>query len=385
MRRSRRETELEGKPVHLATLPVVSVQLPVFNEPLLVCAAIDTLCRLDWPRDQLEVMVLDDSTDETSGLAKSRVAYWRSQGINIQLIQRAARTEFKAGALAEAFQRTTAPFIAIFDADYRPAPSFLRETIGRLVSDPRAAFVQARLDFRNRNRNALTRAQAIELDTFLAYEQAARNWAGVPMTFNGTCGVWRRDAIEDAGGWSGASLVEDQDLSFRAFAKGWHCRNLVTVAVQGELPETFTVLVGQRSRWGSGTAQTFAKLPWRLLQHLKWHQQIAFVLLAAFYSWVSILLVAIAGIVVATFFVDQGRALTVSLGLLAVLGLLIVLKSIGAVLARRVLKRPLGGLFIDLLRMWIMEAFLLPYVALALLRGFTARQLPFLRTPKTGH
>ena len=189
-------------------------------------------------------------------------AHWRTEGFAIKHVMRAHRTDFKAGALSAGLQHTGAQYLAIFDADYRPPPSFLRDTMPALLAEPRLAFVQARLDYRNRERNVLTRAQALELDTLLAYEQAARSWAGIPMTFNGTCGVWRRKAIEEAGGWSGKSLAEDQDLSFRAFGLGWRSRYLVSVSAEGELPESFDVLVTQRQRWSTGTAQTFRDLPW---------------------------------------------------------------------------------------------------------------------------
>jgi cellulose synthase/poly-beta-1,6-N-acetylglucosamine synthase-like glycosyltransferase len=365
--------------------PLVCVQLPVFNEPALIGAAIDSLCALDWPRDRLEIMILDDSTDETSDIAASRVVQWREKGFVIHHIVRAHRTAFKAGALSVGLQHTTAPYLAIFDADYRPPSSFLRNTMATLLADPRLAFVQARLDYRNRERNLLTRAQALELDTFLAYEQAARNWGGIPTTFNGTCGVWRRQAIEDAGGWSGRSLVEDQDLSFRVFALGWRCRNLVSVSVEGELPESFDVLAMQRQRWGTGTAQAFRDLPWRLLSELKWYQAIIFVLLALFYASTSVVLVTILAVAGACWLIEPMRAVVVGFGLLATIASIVVTKSIGAALATRILGRPLGISFVgDVGGMWLMEAALLPIVGKALFIGYLSRQVPFLRTPKKG-
>jgi cellulose synthase/poly-beta-1,6-N-acetylglucosamine synthase-like glycosyltransferase len=375
----------ERAQAQLTAFPRVSVHLAVFNEPALIERAIDALSKLDWPADSIEIMVLDDSTDETGAIAAARVAFWAAKGIRIQHIRRTDRTGYKAGALAEAFDRTEAPFIAVFDVDYTPERNFLKKTIPTLLAEPRAAFVQARLDFHNRDQNSLTRAQAFELDTFLAYEQAARNWAGVPMTFNGTCGVWRREAIAEAGGWSGRSLVEDQDLSFRAFAKGWTCRNLITVAVRGELPATLDVLIGQRARWASGTAQAFSDLPWNLLRHLKWYQACVFVLLAVFYAVFSILLVTIAVLAVVTVLLDAGKGLTLVVALGATISLLILLKSIGAMLARRALGRPIGpGFAIDVVFMWLMEAVLVSAVARSLVRGFLNRSLTFDRTPKTG-
>ena len=183
----------------------------MFNEAQLIESAVRALCALDWPREALELMILDDSTDETPAVVANIIARWRPQGFAIQHVRRTHRKDFKAGALAAGMRLTAAPYLAIFDADYQPPPSFLRETMAVLAADPGAGFVQARLGYRNRYQNLLTRTQALDLDTLLAYEQAARSWAGVPFTFNGTCGVWRRQAIEQAGGWSGDSLAEDQD------------------------------------------------------------------------------------------------------------------------------------------------------------------------------
>lgn len=380
-----REAELASGDRTRGAEPKVCVKLPIFNEGRSVAPAIDALCRLDWPHDKLEIMVLDDSTDDTSAIVAERVAHWRAAGLQISALRRAHREEFKAGALAAAIEQTDARFFAIFDVDYRPAPSFLRLTMAALLADPKAAFVQARLDFRNRDRNLLTRAQAIELDTFFAYEQAARNWAGVPMTFNGTCGVWRREAIEQAGGWSGRSLVEDQDLSFRAFAAGWRCRNLVSVSAAGELPESFGVLAVQRTRWGAGTAQAFNDLSWRLLGHLRWHQALIFALLAQFYAAISLLLGAIFAVTATTLLVDAKRGLCVLLAFLAVAVLLVVLKTTGAALATTVQGRRIGiGFLRDIVGMWVMELALLPVVGLALVKGYLKQRLVFDRTPKTG-
>lgn len=365
--------------------PSVSVQLAVFNESALVASAIDSLCALDWPRSRLQILILDDSTDDTVGIAHARVEHWRAQGFDIRHVRRSDRTEFKAGALAAAFAQTEAPFIAVFDVDYRPAPSFLRETVAALEAAPRAAFVQARLDFRNSHYNGLTRAQALQLDTFFAYEQAARHWAGIPMTFNGTCAVWRRQAIAEAGGWSGRSLVEDQDLSFRAFARGWTCRNLVSVTVAGELPEQFSVLAVQRSRWGAGTAQAFKDLPWQLLRHLRWHQALIFVLLAQFYASVWIVLIGIAACALLTYLLDPVAGIHLGAVFAATIGFIVVVKSIGASLANRVVRRrTLWELLVDVGRMWILEAALLPVIGWALIRGHLLQNLTFRRTPKTG-
>lgn len=384
-RLAQEHTWLTLTPIFPEPLPRVCIQLPVFNEAALIAPAIDSLCALDWPIDRLEIMILDDSSDETSSIAARRIARWREAGLAIRHVVRDHRQDFKAGALSQSLHLTDAPYLAIFDVDYQPPPTFLRQTVAALVALPELAFVQARLDYRNRNRNRLTRAQALELDTFLAYEQAARNWAGIPMTFNGTCGVWRRQAIVEAGGWSGRSLVEDQDLSFRAFARGWRCLNLVSIAVKGELPESFDVLARQRQRWGTGTAQAFRDLPWTLLKRLEWPHAAVFVLLALFHASTPAVLVTTLLIAIGSGLIDPTIGRSTGTALLAVVAAIVLLKSFGALLAARVVGRPLGSAFLaDVAGMWLMEAALLPIVGKALMTGFLTRGVPFLRTPKKG-
>lgn len=368
-----------------AVLPTVCVQLPVFNEPALVAAAIDSLCALDWPRDRLEIMVLDDSTDDTLAIAAARVDDWQRRGVAIRHIVRPSRQGYKAGALAAGLQHTDAKLLSIFDADYRPAPSFLRQTVPALMEDAGLAFVQARLGYRNRTRNLLTRAQALELDTHFAYEQLGRHRAGVPMTFNGTCGIWRREAIEQAGGWSGRSVAEDQDLSFRVLAEGWRSRFLVDVSADGELPETFEVLETQRTRWSTGTAQVARDLPWSILGRLGRLQATGFVLLTLFHATAATALVAVAIIGLVLLPIEPGAAALIGAGWLATACLIVAARSIGAALAARVLGRPLDkAFFCDVVAMWAMQLALLPTGSKALLSGLARRKVAFRRTPKRG-
>lgn len=365
---------------------LVCVQLTVFNEPQSVAAAIDSICGLDWPQDRLEVMVLDDSTDETRDIAAARVATWRARGINVRHCTRAHRHNYKAGALAEALGQTSSKFIAIFDVDYRPRRDFLIKTIRCVTAEPKVAFVQARLDYWNRDRNALTCAQAMQLDTFFVYEQAGSVWAGVPTPFNGTGAVWRRSAIEEAGGWSGQSLSEDVDISLRAFAKGWRGLNLVTVSVAGELPDTLGALIAQRRRWAIGTGQSFRTLPWILLKYVRLDRAIVFILLSLQHTWVNIALPIAFVAVVAGMFIGPASGAFAFTILAMTLALIVSLKSVGAALANRALGRDIRWKFlIDFLTMWIMEARLLPTRGRGQLEGLLLRHpLPFSRTPKKG-
>jgi len=366
--------------------PLICVQLPVHNEASMVGRAIDAACGLDWPRDRLEIQVLDDaSTDETRRLAGDRMAAWSEKGARIFLHSRVDRTDYKAGLLREGLQLTTARYVAVFDVDYWPVPGVVRDLMGVLLADSRTAFVQARLDYRNREHNWLTRAQATELDTLIAYEHAARNWSGIPMTFSGTCAVWRRDAIEDAGGWSGRSLTEDLDLSLRALARGWRSRFLASVAVAGELPESFAILSAQRLRWGAGTAQQLRSWPWALHHQLAWHQSLVFFLLSQFHATVRVLLVALVGCVTwSAVSSSPGTGLLVA-SLCGVLAFIVLAKTIGALLAMRIVGRKLTlRSAVDIGLMWCLQVSLIPIACKAAWESLLPGQREFRRTPKKG-
>jgi cellulose synthase/poly-beta-1,6-N-acetylglucosamine synthase-like glycosyltransferase len=365
--------------------PSISVQLVVFNEAQ-VADAIDSMCALEWPRDRLEIMVLDDSTDESREVAARRVAHWRERGVDVRHLWRAHRTDYKAGALAEGVAQSRAQHFAIFDVDYRPAPDFLTRAMAALAAAPRAAFVQARLGYWNRDRNLLTRAQALQLDLYTAYEQMGRAWLGVPTPFNGTGAVWRRRAIEEAGGWRASSLLEDLDLSLRAFEKGWVGLHLATVSVAGELPDTAEVLVAQRTRWATGTGQSFRALPWTLVRHLRLDRAAVFVLLSLQHVGLTVAVPFALAAAFVCWLLDPDRGL-VAFGLfVAAVALIVGLKSIGAAMASRVLGRGIGPRFlVDLVAMWLMQAWLVPVQCKSQLRGLALRgRLPFTRTAKKG-
>jgi cellulose synthase/poly-beta-1,6-N-acetylglucosamine synthase-like glycosyltransferase len=248
------------------TWPVVTVQLPVYNELYVVQRLVDAVARLDYPRNRLQIQVLDDSTDETTRLLRAQVARYRAQGLEIELIHRHDRQGFKAGALARGLERTRGDYIAIFDADFVPSPDFLRRTVPHLVAEPRLAFVQTRWGYLNDDYSALARAQTIALDGHFVVEHLARNRNGLLMNFNGTAGVWRRQAIEAAGGWESDTLTEDVDLSFRAQLAGWQARYLPDVESPAELPPQMAAFKRQQARWATGAAQCLFKLGGSLLR-----------------------------------------------------------------------------------------------------------------------
>jgi cellulose synthase/poly-beta-1,6-N-acetylglucosamine synthase-like glycosyltransferase len=246
--------------------PVVTVQLPVYNELNVVNRLVNAVARLDYPRDRLHVQVLDDSTDETTRLVRRRVAHYRAQGLDIEFLHREDRRGFKAGALAQGLETARGELVAIFDADFVPPADFLKQTIPYLVAQPQLAFVQTRWGYLNDAYSALTRVQTIALDGHFVVEHLGRNRNGLWMNFNGTAGIWRRVAIEEAGGWQDDTLTEDVDLSFRAQLAGWRALYLPQVEAPAELPPQMAAFKRQQARWATGAAQCLVKLAGSLLR-----------------------------------------------------------------------------------------------------------------------
>jgi cellulose synthase/poly-beta-1,6-N-acetylglucosamine synthase-like glycosyltransferase len=241
-------------------LPHVLVQLPVCNEGILAVRVAEAAARLDWPRDRLTVQLLDDGNGEQHEWLADQVRSVVPADVNLQVLRRGHRDGFKAGNLAFGLGHSAAPYVAIFDADFVPPPDFLRRTVPALVADDGLAFVQARWGHANRDANWLTRVQGLLLDSHFAVEQEARFRAGLPLSFNGTAGVWSRVAIEQGGGWTGDTLTEDLDLSMRCSMKGWRAAMLSDLVVPGELPPTAAAWRAQQARWTRGHAQVARKL-----------------------------------------------------------------------------------------------------------------------------
>jgi cellulose synthase/poly-beta-1,6-N-acetylglucosamine synthase-like glycosyltransferase len=241
-------------------LPRVLVQLPVCDEGPLAVRVAAAAARLDWPRDKLEIQVLDDGRKGNPEELVRAIMSVVPEGVNLKVLRRGDRTGFKAGNLAFGLAHNDAPYVAIFDADFVPPTDFLRRTVPALVADSGFAYVQARWGHANRTKNWLTRAQGMLLDAHFAVEQEGRFRAGLPMSFNGTAGVWSRAAIDNGGGWTGDTLTEDLDLSMRCAMKGWRSAMLSDIEVPGELPETAAAWRAQQARWNKGHAQTAAKL-----------------------------------------------------------------------------------------------------------------------------
>ena len=240
--------------------PVVTVQLPLYNEMYVAERLIDAVCRLDYPAGRLEIQVLDDSTDETAEIVARAVADYRAKGVDIHHLRRADRTGFKAGALEAGLARARGELLAIFDADFVPTPDFLRRSVPYFRADPGLGLVQGRWDHINRSYSLLPRVEAILLDGHFMIEHSARNRSGRFFNFNGTAGIWRREAIETSGGWEHDTLTEDLDLSFRAQLKGWRFLYLPGLKVPSELPVDVNGFKSQQYRWAKGAVQTGRKL-----------------------------------------------------------------------------------------------------------------------------
>ncbi|HKK73409.1 MAG TPA: cellulose synthase family protein [Candidatus Krumholzibacteria bacterium] len=245
--------------------PRVTVQLPLYNERYVATRLVLATARLDHPRDRLRVQVLDDSSDDTTARLERLIRRLRRMGYDIEHVRRPQRTGFKAGALEFGLQRTDTDFVAVFDADFVPAPDFLRRTLPHFA-DPAVGMVQSRWGHLNRECSLLTRLQAVFLDGHFHVEHVARNRTGRFFNFNGTAGVWRRQAIVEAGGWEHDTLTEDLDLSYRAQMHGWRFVYLDDVVSPAELPEDMNAFKAQQHRWAKGSAQTALKLLVRVLR-----------------------------------------------------------------------------------------------------------------------
>ena len=255
-RHRRREALPPGR---FQELPPVTVQLPMYNEQFVARRIIEHACRISYPREKLQIQVLDDSNDQTRQIALSAVEQARAEGFDIHYIHRTDRTGYKAGALENGLKTATGQFVTIFDADFVPDPGILLDSIHHFT-DPRVCVVQTRWEHLNREDSLLTRSQAIFLDGHFAIEHVARNRSGRFMSFNGTAGTWRRAAIHDAGGWQHDTLTEDMDLSYRAQLRGWKFVFLPQVTAPAELPCNIVAFKAQQHRWTKGGTQTAMKL-----------------------------------------------------------------------------------------------------------------------------
>jgi len=279
-RKKRKEVAaLAPKMLAEADLPIVTIQLPLYNEMYVAERLIDAVAQFKYPKDKLEIQVLDDSTDETVEIVAKKVAEWQAQGIDIQQVRRPDRVGYKAGALQYGMQIAKGEFLAIFDADFLPVPEFLEKTLPNFQNEKNGV-VQTCWGHINENYSLLTKLQAFGLDAHFSIEQAGRNQGGHFLNFNGTAGIWRKATIEDAGGWHSDTITEDLDLSYRAQLRGWRIHYLEDIVSPAELPAAMNALKSQQFRWTKGAAETLrkhffnvlrAKLPFSTKLHAAFH------------------------------------------------------------------------------------------------------------------
>ena len=246
-------------------IPYVTIQLPVYNEKYVMERLLNNIAKIEYPKDKLEIQVLDDSTDESFETTAVQIKSLQKTGLDIQHITRKDRKNFKAGALKEGLKIAKGEFIVIFDADFLPQKDWLQKTIP-YFKNPEIGVVQTRWGHLNRQFSLLTRIQAFALDAHFTLEQVGRNSQGHFINFNGTAGVWRKECILDAGNWEGDTLTEDLDLSYRAQLKNWKFKYLVDVETPAELPIVISAARSQQFRWNKGGAENFQKMMWRVLK-----------------------------------------------------------------------------------------------------------------------
>jgi cellulose synthase/poly-beta-1,6-N-acetylglucosamine synthase-like glycosyltransferase len=367
-----------------AGLPTVTVQLPLFNERHVAQRLIDAVCRMDYPPGRLEIQVLDDSDDATAWIAERRVSRWRRRGIDIRHLRRARRQGFKAGALAWGTSMARGEFILVFDADFVPGSDLLRRLLPPF-RDAGVGMVQARWDHLNRDANWLTEAQSHLLDGHFLFEQGGRYAGDRFFNFNGTAGLWRKECLEDAGGWRADTLTEDLDVSYRAQMAGWRFVYLDDVGVAGEIPETVTALEVQQRRWAQGGIQTAKKVLPTLLRgrypirvkaeavvHLCGH-------LAHPLTWALALLLFPSAVARRALDLDHLLWLDLLLFGAATIPFMVFYWT-----AAEVRLRPRRGRVMGVLRTLALGIGLSVPVSRAVVRGLRAVEDPFERTPKRG-
>jgi len=363
--------------------PYVTIQLPVYNEKYVVERLIDAVAQIDYPREKMEIQILDDSTDETSGIIYQKLEWLKRFGVDMKHIHRENREGFKAGALKEGLETAKGDFIVIFDSDFIPDPDFLKKTLP-YFSDPKVGVVQTRWGHINKDYSFITQLQAFGLDAHFSIEQTARNEAGSFINFNGTCGVWRKSCIRDAGGWSADTLTEDLDLSYRAQLKGWKFKYLEDVVTPGELPVVMPVIKLQQYRWNKGAAETARKLIGKVIKSdLPIVQKIhAFLHLFNSSVFVAIFLAAVLSL--AMLYIkntNDSIRILFNLGTIFLLGFLSVAVFYWTA-TQRFYEKP-GRKFLLLFPAFLIISMGLSlHNSLAVIEGWLGIKSPFMRTPK---
>lgn len=390
----RKASILAANSVDWSRLPRVTVQLPVYNELYVVERLIDSVIALHYPKEKLEIQVLDDSTDESVALIAQKVRLYQQEGFDVKHIRRPVRKGFKAGALAYGLDSAQGEFIAIFDADFVPEPDFLLKTVPHFAN-PKIGIVQTRWTHLNEDYSLLTQLQAFGLNAHFFIEQGGRNAADFFMNFNGTAGVWRKATIVDAGGWSFDTLTEDLDLSYRAQLKGWQFVYREDIGSPAELPVAMNALKSQQYRWMKGAAECARNLLGRVLRSPK--VSVVVKLHAFFHLFSSstfVLVLALAVLSVPVLYIRSRHpewALAYYLINFFQGNLLILILFYGIpfwLSSRGRVGEPTAGPFSRAKFVWYFPMYsslmmgLSLHNTIAVLEGFAGRKTPFVRTPK---
>ena len=368
----------------LNVYPPVTVQLPIYNEKYVVERLIDAVSKFQYPKDKLEIQVLDDSTDETTDIISKKIEALKTNGLDIKLLHRLNRVGYKAGALAESLESAKGKFIAIFDADFIPEPDFLIRTIPHF-SDPHIGVVQTRWGHINKEYSILTQLQAFGLDAHFSIEQTARNASGSFINFNGTCGVWRKSCIADAGGWCADTLTEDLDLSYRAQLKGWKFKYLEEIETPGELPMIMPAIKSQQFRWNKGAAENARKNFGKVLrENLPLINKIhAFFHLFNSSVFISLLIAALLSIPMLS--IKQSNpevSWLFDLGIVFIIGFMSITFFYWIATKHFYSDKPLKKFLSLYPRFLIISMGLSLHNGIAVFEGLIGRKTPFIRTPK---
>lgn len=367
-------------------LPLVTVQLPIYNELFVIDRLLDNITKLDYPKDKLEIQVLDDSTDETAEHARKKVEQYKLQGFDIHHIHRTDRSGFKAGALKEGTKVCKGEFIAIFDADFLPEPDFLKRSLP-YFNNPKIGVVQTRWEHINENYSLLTKLQAFQLNVHFTVEQAGRCAAGHFLQFNGTAGIWRKTTIDDAGGWQTDTLTEDLDLSYRAQLRGWKIQYVEDISCPAELPAEMYGLKSQQFRWMKGGAENSRKLlPVILRSNLPFSTKFhAFMHLVSSGIFLMIFWVALISVPVLFSMDDMGLKATFLgfclLGTLSVMSVFYEANNMMCWKEKNVKHRLLRFMLLFPTFMAISMGFSF-HNSIAVLEGYSGKKSAFIRTPK---
>jgi cellulose synthase/poly-beta-1,6-N-acetylglucosamine synthase-like glycosyltransferase len=368
----------------LTLFPLVTVQLPVYNEKYVVERLLDAVSKFNYPKDKLEIQILDDSTDETTEIISKKMEELTPLQLNIKLLHRTNRVGYKAGALAESMESVKGEFIAIFDADFIPAPDFLMKTIPHF-NDSDIGVVQTRWGHINKDYSILTKLQAFGLDAHFSIEQTARNASGSFINFNGTCGVWRKSCIVDAGGWSDDTLTEDLDLSYRAQLKGWRFKYLEDIETPGELPMVMPAIKSQQFRWNKGAAENARKNFGKVLrEHLPLKNKIhAFFHLFNSSVFISLLVAALLSIPM--LIIKQSNpaiSWLFNIGIIFIIGFMSITFFYWIATKRFYDDKPLSKFLSLYPRFLIISMGLSLHNGIAVFEGLIGKKTPFIRTPK---